>query len=260
MQTQAEYWSGEGGARWVAHQAKLDRTLAPITEHWLGWVAPRPGERALDVGCGTGTTALMLANAGCVVTGVDVSAAMLGLAQQRAPKLVFVEADAQTASLPEVDLVTSRFGVMFFSDPVAAFRNLRSTGGRLAFVCWQALAENPWATGPMAAAKPLLPAEPPPDPDAPGPFAFGNRMRLEDILAAAGWKEVEIVGRESHMPMGDSVDEAVSHAFAFGPMSRALNAADEPTRAKVADALRPVFERSLTPKAAVWLVRASGGR
>jgi len=257
VQTQAEYWNGQGGERWVAHQTKLDSTLAEITQHWLGWVAPKPGERALDVGCGTGTTALMLAEAGCVVTGVDVSAPMLALAQKRAPKLVFVEADAQRAKLPASDLVTSRFGVMFFDDPVAAFRNLKSTGGRLAFVCWQALAENEWATAPLAVAKSLLPAEPPPDPDAPGPFAFGRRERLEGILASAGWQDIEIVGREATMPMGANVDEAIAHAFSFGPTSRALAAADDATRAAVAAAMRPIYERSLAPRAAVWLVRAS---
>lgn len=257
MTEQAEYWNGQGGERWVANQTKLDSTLAAITQHWLGWVAPKPGERALDVGCGTGTTALMLAEAGCVVTGVDVSKPMLALAQQRAPHLIFVEADAQRAPLPAADLVTSRFGVMFFDDPVAAFRNLKSTGGRLAFVCWQAFAENEWATAPLAVAKPLLPAEPPPDPHAPGPFAFGNRPRLESILAAAGWRDIEIAGRESTMPMGATVDEAVKHASTFGPMSRSLAAADDATRAKVAAALRPVFERTMTPKAAVWLVRAA---
>src|SRR5690349_1238520 len=125
MTTQAEHWNGPGGERWVANQMEIDRSLAAITELWLPWVAPRPTDRVLDVGCGTGTTTIMMAERAASVMGVDISEPMLGLARRRAPQLEFVRADAATHPFaPAYDLIVSRFGVMFFDEPVAAFANL----------------------------------------------------------------------------------------------------------------------------------------
>src|SRR5262249_19802986 len=156
----------------------LDRQLEAITEQTVAVLAPRPGERLLDVGSGCGQTTLSLAasvSPGGEVLGVDISRPMLAVARQRAaaataPGPAFIEADAQTFPFePEsFDGLFSRFGVMFFGDPKAAFRNLLGAlkpGGRLVFVCWRGLAENPWMTAPLAAAARDLPPTPPMDPE-----------------------------------------------------------------------------------------------
>src|SRR5262249_32133419 len=149
---QVRFWNDAGSRRWVRQQALLDAMLASLGRRALERAAARHGERVVDVGCGCGDTSLALARAVGVtgrVTGIDVSRPMLERAGERAREaglgtVCFVEADAQTHPFArEHDLVFSRFGVMFFIDPVVAFRNLRGAlgpGGRLAFVCWQALA------------------------------------------------------------------------------------------------------------------------
>src|ERR1700722_16858165 len=185
---QIAYWNETAGPSWVAMQDDLDRELRELGLAAMAALAPRAEERLIDIGCGCGATTLELARRvgpGGGVLGVDISAPMLGVARERAA----AEGLAQAGFLP-VDGAFSRFGVMFFEDPVAAFANIRaavSPRGRLAFVCWRALAENPWMTVPMAAILPLLPAPPPAQtPGAPGPFAFADRDRLFAILRDAG--------------------------------------------------------------------------
>src|SRR5919202_367006 len=180
---QIEYWNGTAADTWVAQQERLDRQLDPLGRAALRVLAPRPGEHVLDVGCGSGQTTLQLADAvgpdGRVV-GVDVSSQLLAAARRRPrpANVAFEQADAQTYAFERpFDAIYSRFGVMFFADPVAAFANLRRAlkpGGRMAFVCWREEAANPMMTVPMAAAAKHLPPLPPPaqDAHAPGPFAF----------------------------------------------------------------------------------------
>ena len=258
MTTQAEHWNGPGGERWAAAQEEIDRSLAAITALWLPWVAPRPTDRVLDIGCGCGTTTIELRARAAAATGVDISEPMLAVARRRAPELTFVCADAATLPFTSThDLIVSRFGVMFFDDPVAAFANLRTAlapGGRLAFVTWRALAENPWATVPLAAAAGLVPPAPTADPHAPGPFAFAERARLASILEAAGWRDVAIEPRDSTMLLGETLEEAVTSALTFGPLSRLTAEVDEPTRDKIRARLRATL--TTAPAAAVWLVSA----
>nr|WP_281497181.1 class I SAM-dependent methyltransferase [Ornithinimicrobium sp. F0845] len=164
-----------------------------------GWAG---GERVLDVGCGAGTLLEEGVRAGVEMVGVDVSTAMVEAARERVPAARLVEADAQTTDLlaaapgTPFDRVVSRFGVMFFSDPVAAFANLRRAsrpGATLTFVCWRSREANPvFSQGSeiLAAALP----EPPPStpPGAPGPTAFADPDRLRTILDGAGWGEAEV--------------------------------------------------------------------
>ncbi|HEY0250314.1 MAG TPA: methyltransferase domain-containing protein, partial [Kofleriaceae bacterium] len=235
----------------------IDRTMAPITELWLPWVAPASNEHVLDIGCGTGTTTLLLADRAGSVTGVDISKPMLAHARSRAPQIEFIEADAATARLGRYDLMTSRFGVMFFENPIAAFANLYETGGRLAFVCWRNFTENDWAYLPYLAATSFLPPNHATAPREPGPFAFSDRAYLESILESAGFHDIEISAADSTMPLGDSIDEAIRSAFTFGPLSRALAELTDDQKAEVKVRLRDTFAPTTSPRAAVWLVRAN---
>ena len=270
---QIEYWNGQVGERWASFQARLDAAMTDIASSAYAFAAVRPGERVLDVGCGCGTTALELAKAvgssGSVV-GIDISRPMLETARARAAqagtKADFREADASDyAFKPEFDLMFSRFGVMFFADPVSAFANLRKAlkpGGRLRFVCWRAAPENIWATAPFVAAMDLLPPQEAGDPHAPGPFAFADGGRLKGILTEAGFSNVRLEKLETHMNMGADVDEAVDQAFKIGPLARALSEVDDAVKDRVRLRIADALAKFKTPSgvrapAACWLVGAA---
>ena len=188
-------WNGQSGDRWVAHQARHDARLAVFGQAAIEAAAPVAGERVLDVGCGAGASTLALAvrvGAGGQVLGVDISEPLIARARALAPQdtpALFRAADASSAELPEgaFDILFSRFGVMFFADPTAAFAHMRRAlkpGGRVAFVCWRGVAENDWVRLPMGAIKGIVPPMAAPDPEAPGPFSFGDRGRaLRDRAA-----------------------------------------------------------------------------
>ena len=196
---QIKFWN-EKGRDWTELQDRMDANLSGAHAAVMAYAAAQSGENVLDIGCGTGQTSLALADAVGPrgrVTGVDVSQPMLGLARRRAEgrtNASFTLADASVQPFkPEFDLLFSRFGVMFFDDPIAAFANLHSglkPGGRLAFVCWRTAPENLWAAAPLMAARALLPEQPPPDPLAPGPFAFANAQRIRDVLAGGFWRHL----------------------------------------------------------------------
>jgi SAM-dependent methyltransferase len=250
---QIEYWNGPAGERWARLQASIDAGMSAITDQLFAFAAPRAGERVLDVGCGNGTTTLRLASLGCEATGIDISRPMLELARSRGARVI--EGDAATAP-GSWDLIFSRFGVMFFADPVAAFAHLRSITRRIAFVCWRALEDNPWATEPLRVARDLLPPQPPPVPDAPGPFAFARRERILEVLPGA---QIEAVS--THMGVGSTLDDAVAESLSIGPLARAAADCDEPTRAKIRERMRDLYAPHLTPEgvrlpASIWLVRA----
>ena len=182
---QIDYWNGRAGAKWSARQAELDAMLAPVTAELKARVGSVAGLRVLDIGCGTGETCSIWLAGGAQVTGVDVSAPMLSSAAQRLQgqvKLVLADASVWRGEAP-FDLAVSRFGVMFFADPDAAFANIASNlrpGGRLVFACWRALRENEWAAKPLNAIRELLPPAPAPAPNAPGTFAFADGDRLHE--------------------------------------------------------------------------------
>jgi SAM-dependent methyltransferase len=274
---QRTFWNEQAGPLWVAHQERLDRQIGPHGEVALARLAPKPGERVVDLGCGCGDSALALGRAvgpGGRVLGVDVSEPMLARARERAAaaglaNVEFRQADVQIAPLEPggFDAAFSRFGVMFFADPVAAFANVRRAlrpGGRLAFVCWRPVAENPWVRVPMAAAATLVALPPPPPEGTPGPFAFGDSGRVRRILAEAGYEAVEVEPADLPMhPGGGDPDEAASLFLDVGPLAFALReaGADEALRAKVHEAVRQaaaahVREGRVELGSAIWLVRA----
>jgi SAM-dependent methyltransferase len=272
--TQARYWNEQAGPSWVALQRDLDAELEPFGVALLGKLGLGAGERVLDVGCGAGATSLMLAERvrpGQVV-GIDISAPLLARARERAAavdNLRFEQGDAQTFAFPAgwFDSIFSRFGVMFFADPIAAFTNLRSalkTGGKLGFVCWRAPSENPSFSLPLEAALPFLPEPPEPPPaDAPGAFAFAERDRTARILALAGYRDVEITAHDTELVFAgrSDLEGAVDLAFKIGPLSRASTtlsqAAHERVRAAVRDAFLPHHgPAGVMLPAATWLVTA----
>lgn len=271
-QDQVDFWNGRMGHEWVVLQERMDANLSAIHDALMPFAAPQPGEAVLDIGCGTGTTSLALADAvgpRGKVLGLDISGTMLELARQRGQgvrNLSFSQADAsQAAFQPEYDLLFSRFGVMFFDDPIAAFTNLRKAakpGGRIAFACWRTPQENLWASAPLAAAKPFLPDMPPPDPLAPGPFAFADPDRIGAILGEAGFRDIHIQKFDGVMDMGRDRDQAAAHTLRIGPLARAAAELDDGTKARIVAAVRDALGRfalpdgSITPPVACWLVGA----
>lgn len=232
---QVEFWNAEPGRNWVAHAADMDAMMRGILDLLMAAAAPHPGERALDIGCGAGASTFALAEAvgptGAVL-GLDISAPLLERAEAHcagrgATNVRFERADAQDHPLaPEgFDLAASRFGVMFFADPVAAFRNVRTAlrpGGRIAFVAWAGPEVNPWfATPQRIAVARLGPVDPVP-PEAPGPMAFRDADRVCGILTAAGFEDVvgETVATHQHHPGG--VEAVIRLARDVGPTSRVL--------------------------------------
>jgi len=269
-------WNGALGQRWAALQDETDRLAAPFGEAALDLAVPLPGERVIDIGCGCGTTTIELARRvgpSGEVLGVDVSQPMLEVARSRgAPAaslapLTFCEADAADAELPAGrDLLFSRFGVMFFAEPVPALRHLRQAlrpGGRFVFVCWRPPRDNGWAMAPLVAARKALGVTPEKsDPHAPGPFAFADDTRLRGLLADAGFDGVEVRRFDTLVPVGGSPRAAAEAASRLGPTSRLLRDIGEEHRptvvAAVEAALAPLAaaDGSVSLSASTWLVQA----
>src|SRR5437588_6677996 len=215
---------------WAEVREPLELQLAPLGRRALAALAPHPGESVLDIGCGGGETALDLARAVApdgTVVGIDLSAVVLVFAQRAAEgceRVRFVQADAQVFPFEPAsfDAAFSRFGVMFFADPIAAFINIRRSlkpNGRLAFVCWRALEENQLDTVPLTAASAHLPPQPAYDPDAPGPFAFANPARVHGILQRAGFTDIEIIAHDDLVGSGD-VDAMLAVCLRVGALGR----------------------------------------
>jgi SAM-dependent methyltransferase len=273
---QIEYWNKQAGPKWVAEGETMDALIGPMGLAAIERAAPRAGERVIDVGCGLGQTSLQLAArvgpTGSVL-GVDISTPMLERARERAraarvTHARFENADAQTYSFPPgaFDLVFSRFGVMFFADPVAAFTNLARalrTGGRVTFVCWQSLAQNPWMRDPLGALAKHVTMPPPAAPDAPGPFAFADAARVRGILERAGFSDVGFEPKTGELSLGRTVDEALHFATEIGPAGALLREASESARAAATGAIRELLASRSTPNGvampyAVWI--ATGKR
>ncbi len=271
---QIRYWNEGAGPRWVAQQAFLDAQIAPLGHAAMDRAALAAGERVLDVGCGCGQTALDLAERvgpGGQVLGVDLSTQMLARARERAaglPHVRFENADAQTHAFDRehFDCAFSRFGVMFFADPEAAFANLLRAlrgGGRLVFVCWQELRKNPWMLVPLGAAAQHVELPKPPEPGAPGPFAFADPARVRGILEAAGFEDVAFDSLERELAVGGAVDleTTVDFLSQLGPAAAALVNATPEQRARARDAmceaLRPYqTEGGVRLSSASWIVSA----
>jgi SAM-dependent methyltransferase len=272
---QNEFWNGVAGERWVRNQTRLDLALGTFGEAMLDRLGIVPGQSVLDVGCGTGETLLSiarrLAGQGLVV-GVDLSRPMLARARERTREhreIELIEADASTYGFGQrFDAVFSRFGVMFFADPVLAFGALRQTlraSGQLGFVCWQAFEDNPWVHLSLVAVRSLL-TDPPPalDPNAPGPFSLASPARIGDILSRAGYSDLSIEAFRAPVRMAEEgLEAAVDFTFQTGPVARLLAEQSESVRELARERLREQFAPYVVAgrvelEGAAWLVTASG--
>lgn len=273
-QDQRTYWNDRAARTWVEWQKKLDEMLAPFGEAAFDALAPKAGEHILDVGCGTGTTTLKIAEAvgsGGSVTGLDISRPMLGHAQARAAvtpeyNIELIAGDAQTHPLPPArfDAVFSRFGVMFFEDPAAAFANLLRAvkpGGRLAFVAWRDPRDNPWATEPTRLARAHVEVPPRPGPDDPGQFSFADPERVERLLAAGGWIDTTLQRFDIEHCYAPDVETAVERGMRMGPHAGALADAAPEVRQALEGELRALFEErakngEISYSYSTWIVSA----
>lgn len=272
---QAEYWNSEESEHWVAHADRYDVMLGGYVEPILGAADLAPDARVLDIGCGSGATTIAAARVttGGDVLGVDLSRPMLANARARAAavgltNVGFEHRDAQVAPFPPEsrDAVISRFGVMFFEDPVAAFTNIAGAlrpGGRVAFACWKELLANEWMLVPGMAVAAHAPLPELGEPGAPGPFAFGDPDRVREILEAAGLRSVEITAVDDPLLLGGhgTAGEAVEFLRGTG-MARTLLADVDPDLAERAlDSVREALVPFETPDgvrlgAGAWLVTA----
>jgi SAM-dependent methyltransferase len=253
---QSEFWNGGGGDAWVAMQPVLDRMFVGIEELLADAAAERGAQRVLDVGCGVGATTIAIARRlgeGAAVTGIDISAPMVEAAKERVayddhpPRFLLADAAAHTFEDGEFDLLVSRFGVMFFDDPSAAFARLREAiapGGGLRFVCWRSPEENTFLTTGAQAVAHLLPEVPPREPGAPGPFAFAEKGRIEEILGGAGWDGVTIDPLD--FPCAFPESDLSRYLARIGPVGSALREADDAQRAEVLAVARAAYQPFVT--------------
>jgi SAM-dependent methyltransferase len=273
-----ENWAA-GGERWAANERLIDSSFAPVTEAIVAAADLAGATRLLDIGCGTGALLEAAIAAGTDAVGVDISSSMIEAAARRVPGASVVVADAQTtdilAAAPGVafDRVVSRFGVMFFDDPVAAFANIRAAvapGAELAFACWRAEERDAFMSGlaPLAA-RMATPIGPPPV-DMPGPLGLATSVMIGDVLSEAGWTDVIVealdVTLDFSIDGSDGVDERMAMALS-GQLGRSAQAELEPQLgpdgwAALLDEARAELRTHLVDGAVrltghIWLVTAS---
>ena len=271
-QAQAERWGGAGGAFWVEHEAGYDRQLGAYGDAMLDAASLADTDAVLDVGCGTGTTALQAGLRAATVLGVDLSPIMIARARERAAGVAnvrFEVADAQTAPLGHHDVVISRFGLMFFDDPRAAFANLRAAvdpAGRLATVCWQGVDRNDWMGVPGTALARVVPVGDLAEPGQPGPFSLASRDHVRAVLHDAGWTDVAVEAIAMPVLVGGArtLDGAVRHVEASSLGRSVLQGVDAAVAARALDAVRDALLPHLTEDgvvlpSAAWLVQANAG-
>ena len=266
------YWQQEGGHKWVEHIDATESSLEAFNPILLEQAAIQLGEHVLDVGCGGGVNSIEIATRvgpDGHVRGVDISGPILSVARIRGQGLVnleFAEGDAAQMDFTEkkYDLVFSRFGVMFFSDPVAAFSNLRNSlkpGGRMVFLCWRSLQENPWMSVPGQAVASVVPEPPPaPDPLAPGPFSLADSERIREIITAAGLQIYELNAVDVIMKLAPMA-ETVEYFMNMGPAAALLADAAEELRTAAAAAMYEALQQYVSdgvvrPPASAWIVIA----
>ncbi|RLA46439.1 MAG: class I SAM-dependent methyltransferase [Gammaproteobacteria bacterium] len=276
---QIEYWNGEAGERWAREDETMARLLHPVSTALLDHAAIEGCLNALDIGCGGGSQSMMLAarlGPNARVLGLDISEPMLEVAHGKIAGIgehmadtTFLHADAATHTFEtnDFDLIFSRFGVMFFDDPAAAFSNIRKalrSQARLAFSCWQSLQDNDWARIPLRVALQHLPPPEAQDPHAPGPFALADPQRVEAILQASGFRDiaVESFARDIRFGEASTLSKSVRKLVLIGPVGR-LIAGQEPDVLEriftsMEEVLAPYYrEGALHLPVAIWFVTAT---
>lgn len=272
---QAEFWASRAPS-WISLESHHDQIIGEAGLLAMDRLEPEPGQHIVDLGCGTGQTTVELARRvgpdGSVV-GFDIATAMLERARENAAaagvgNVSFEHADVQSSDIGNgrFDGAFSRFGVMFFADPVRAFTNVKRAlkpGGRLSFACWQAVTSNEWMLLPGMAAVSVLGAMPEmPAPDAPGPFSLADPDRTRKILESAGFHGVDIAAKEDMMSTPEErIPTFVDSALRVGAVQRMLQDADPDTfervRSAIDDAVRSKMQDGqVLLSRAIFLVRA----
>jgi len=270
-----DFWT-TGAEGWVTHKDLFDAELAAFADAVLAAASPGPGDRVLDIGCGTGVLLAAAVGQGAEGVGVDISTTMIDAARELVPGASFEVTDAQTADLTAAGPFTkviSRFGVMFFEDPVAAFANIRraaAPGASLAFACWRGADENEMFTlGASVLLSRMDPPPPPPEPGAPGPLAFADPARVRTILEGAGWSDIDVIPFDATCNYGrdgsDGVEERLTVVLSISS-GRTARAQLEPELsaeawAALLDDVRAELRRNLVDgtvqfNGATWLVTA----
>lgn len=271
---QERYWN-ERASTWIDAQDVFGGLAAPLGRMAMDRLGLAAGRRVLDIGCGTGVTSLELADRvapGGHVTGVDISEPLLSHARTVAAgrdDVTFTRSDAQVDDLGTgvYDAAFSRFGVMFFADPVQAFANIRKAmtpGAPLSFVCWQNVFANEWLIVPTMAAIGVLGRAPElPAPDAPGPFSLSDPERVSGILDAAGFEAIDVVEHADHVEFSeDRLPELARANTGLGAVAEMLERDDDATRAQVAEAIQVALQERVVDGVlrlarAVLVVRAT---
>jgi len=273
---QVAYWNGPAGQRWAERQTAQDIVLKPIADLVIDRAKLKPGERVIDIGCGSGTTVIELAKrvgTGGSVFGSDISKQSVEKANERIAAAGLRQAsvsvsDVSTYAFPDAsfDLAFSRFGVMFFSDPTATFSRFRRAmvpNGRLAFAVFRTPKENPWGTAPVAAVRHLLPPLPQLGPEDPGQFAWADPERVRRILAGAGFQEISLTPYDPVMRLAGpgGAAEAADFAMRVGPVARAMSTGSVKDPDAVRAGLAAFFASHDSPQGirlpgALWFVGA----
>ena len=271
---QRDFWSGKGGDIWVERQNAMDTMLSPLGEAALNKLNLNEGENVLDIGCGCGHTTLNIAkriSPDGQVTGLDISEPMLKRAKESANEMSISNAsfncvDVQTDDIGEevYSAAFSRFGVMFFEDPIAACRNINKsliTGASLSFVCWQSPALNPWQSLFIEAVKKYVDLPSPP-PRSPSPFAFMESEYVSSILEESNFQNIMIEGHEAEVNMfsGRSLSDSVKDYISINPVvSGMLKDSTEQEKTEIINSAIEAFSPYYSAKglmfpSATWLV------
>ena len=252
---QKEMWNGRAGESWVRHNSLLEQLLAEPGRECMNLLPLTPAMQILDVGCGCGNQTLELAarlDASSTVIGVDISEPMLGLARELkaandnalSAEVQFALGDASEPLFDEAsfDAIYSRFGVMFFEEPVAAFSALRNSlkpGGKLGFVCWREPKLNPFFNAPMEAALTVLPAPASSAPGAPGPFGLADDNVIQTTLRLAGFKDVSVAPLNLTLSVGAETpfDALFEELIQIGPAAALIAQSDPSLKEKAREAV-----------------------
>jgi len=275
---QIAYWNGPAGQHWTDRQQLQDVVLAPVSEVLISRAAVKSGESVIDVGCGCGATSFDLAKqvspAG-KVTGVDISEPMLARARELAPpgapvEFVLADATVHPFAPASTDLLFSRFGVMFFAQPIDSFTNMRNAlkaGGRLAFACWRTPRDNPWMILCLQDAYKFVPKLPELQPDDPGPFSFAKEERVRHILSSAGFSDIDMERADLSLDIatGRGLEAALETVLTIGPTSRALEGQPMDKVAAVTQSIRTTLAahqkgNTVPLGGSIWIVTAANGR
>ena len=279
MVTQSEYWNGPAGEKWASLASNQDSLLGRLGEAAMDAAGISTGQSVLDIGCGSGGSTFEISRrigAAGTVWGVDISGPMLGIAADRLEShqienVKFSEADVTTFDFNDhyFDIAFSRFGVMFFEDPIASFSSIANSlksKGELAFCCWRSLSKNQWFELPLNAGLKICDGSDPMGAEessyVPGPMAFKDRDRIDNILNESGFSNILIRDYKSSLVVGLTPEIAAKNLMKIGPLSRVIQDSDNHIKALVQAELEKQLMHHVTPKGVelksnAWIVTAN---